>query len=199
MKSTDPRILRTRKGLQDTSAALLKAEGWPGLTVNRICQEGRFSRSTFYDHYQKPWEPLMDYLALDFSSAFPAVASGEGRLDPQTLLLDGKPLTWYFFSHVHQHRDIYLELMRDEGSQCWSRLFNTLLRTSKSLHRSLREISSQNTDPDLIASYLAGALLGTCHRWLRMETPPKPIKMAYLFSAMAAPGLLQLQGLSDLL
>ena len=50
-KSVDPRILRTRKLLQQALAKLMKQKEFDAISVQDIAEEATINRATFYDHY----------------------------------------------------------------------------------------------------------------------------------------------------
>ncbi len=54
-------------------------------------------------------------------------------------------------------------------------------------------------DEELVAAYLAGAVIGTCRVWLACEPRVSALEMSYWFSRMAVPGLFQVMGLEKML
>jgi len=50
-KSVDPRILRTRKLLQQALVKLMKEKGFEAVSVQDIAEAATINRATFYDHY----------------------------------------------------------------------------------------------------------------------------------------------------
>jgi AcrR family transcriptional regulator len=50
-KTTDPRILRTRKLLQQALATLMKEKEFENISVQDIAEAATINRATFYDHY----------------------------------------------------------------------------------------------------------------------------------------------------
>jgi AcrR family transcriptional regulator len=50
-KSVDPRILRTRKLLQQALVKLMKEKGFDAVSVHDIAEAATINRATFYDHY----------------------------------------------------------------------------------------------------------------------------------------------------
>jgi AcrR family transcriptional regulator len=50
-KSVDPRILRTRKLLQQALVNLMKEKGFDAISVQDIAEAATINRATFYDHY----------------------------------------------------------------------------------------------------------------------------------------------------
>jgi AcrR family transcriptional regulator len=50
-KTTDPRILRTRKLLQQALVSLMKEKEFDSISVQDIAEAATINRATFYDHY----------------------------------------------------------------------------------------------------------------------------------------------------
>src|ERR1700677_4733063 len=50
-KSVDPRILRTRKLLQQALAKLMEKKEFDAISVQDIAEQATINRATFYDHY----------------------------------------------------------------------------------------------------------------------------------------------------
>jgi AcrR family transcriptional regulator len=50
-KSVDPRILRTRRLLQQALVKLMKEKGFDAVSVQDIAEAATINRATFYDHY----------------------------------------------------------------------------------------------------------------------------------------------------
>lgn len=195
MNKTDPRIAKTLQSIQLASAEILTHEGWSALTISAICKKAKISRSTFYDHFENIQDPLGEFVLQSFLEEYSDFARGDQSLDPESLLIGGKPLSWMLFDHAWKHRELYRLLMMPQGGCIWPRLLDNIAHYSHQLHAPLRKISNSPQDPERIASYLSGALLGTLRWWLNSSDPPNSIQMAYWFSAMAAPGLLELEGI----
>ncbi len=193
----DPRVGRTILSLQQAAIAILRADGCEALNIKDICQHLNCSRSTFYSHYKKAWEPVLDYLRKDFDELFPNLPAI--KLDPTTLLASGKPLSYYFFSHVERNQDIYVQIFKPEGSNLQCAISHYLSGISELLHASLRAVSKKPLHSDLIAEYLSSALMATASWWLRKGTDKTVLEMSYWFSSMAALGLYQTMGLDSFL
>lgn len=49
--TVDPRILRTRRDVIDATTALLRAEGWGGVTHAEVARRAGYSKATVYAHW----------------------------------------------------------------------------------------------------------------------------------------------------
>ncbi|TVR05347.1 MAG: TetR/AcrR family transcriptional regulator [Spirochaetaceae bacterium] len=200
MSDTDPRVERTRAQLAQSASQLLVSEGWEAMSVAAVCARARVSRSTFYLQFRQPWEPVVEHLTSLFRSEYPTLIEGRSALDPDSLLLNGHPLSYSFFEHVERHEDLYRRIFGHvDGAPVCRQLTARIADLSRLYHEALRAISSEPIDPDLIAGYLAGALVEVGGRWIISQPRRSATAMAYWFSQMAAPGLLQMMGLGSLL
>lgn len=181
----------------EAAVDVLLKKGWRGMSISAICSRARLSRSTFYDHFQFAQEPVWEYALERFFQKHGNLVQGTVRLDPDSLLLGGKPLSWPLFDHVWEHRELYRYILSPEGGVLWPSMLDRIAQISRRLHEPIRNMATQEQDPELIATYLSGAILGVLRWWVNASVPPTPVTMAYWFSAMAAPGLLSLQGISD--
>lgn len=168
--------------------------------MSRLCARADVARSTFYLHFRLPDDVIYEGLRDAFMTEFPQIQGEQGALDPDSLLSKGKPLSYPFFAHVAQHEAPYKAVFSDErGAVVALRIRHEVEAISKAEHAALRAVSTQAVDADLTASYLAGALIASGAHWVLTETGKSAAEMAYWFSRMAAPGLLDLMGLSNLL
>lgn len=198
-KRHDKRTVRTVKALTEAALGFLSQNGWEGLTVSKICEVADVARSTFYLHFQSPEEVIYTGLRTAYLSEFPEIASPSSSLDPDSLLARGKPLSYPFFAHLAQHSATYRAVFSDDrGAIVARRIQQDVAAASKAEHASLRALSANPLDPDLTAVYIAGALMAAGAHWVVTGTEKSALEMAYWFSSMAAPGLLDLMGLSDI-
>lgn len=202
----DPRSERSRAALRKAALDLVTSHGLAALTASALCAAAGVARSTLYEHYESPSEPLADALLELFALEHPGALAEEGSqgraaLDPQSLLASGRPLSYPLFAHLERHAEVYTKIFRAgaAGAALVDRLMKATAESSRALHAPLRERSAVAIDEELVASYLAGALVSTAGVWLSREKRPSATEMAYWFSRMAAPGLLEVMGLGAIL
>ena len=195
----DKRTARIVRALSEAALQLLEETGWDGLTVSRICESAEVARSTFYLHFESPEDVVYEGLRNAYAREFPDILAAPETVDPDSLLASGKPLSYPLFAHLDAHRSIYkLVFTDDRGAIVARKIQRDVAAVSKAQHASLRQVSESPPDPDLTASYLAGALLASGAHWITSDAPTTALEMAYWFSSMAAPGLLDLMGLGDI-
>ena len=67
-KKTDPRIIRTRKLLQEATLALSAEKPYSKISISDITERAGVARPTFYLHYKTKDEVIVDYLDGIFKS-----------------------------------------------------------------------------------------------------------------------------------
>jgi AcrR family transcriptional regulator len=195
----DRRSRRTVHALAEAALETLERDGWDALTVSSICDRAGVGRSTFYLHFSSPSDPVYEALRTRYAKEFPDIASASSSLNPETLLAGGKPLSYPLYAHVESHRAIYEKILSDDrGAAVVRRIQADVQEISNSQHASIRRISATPPDPGRTAAYLAGALVASARWWVLTRSDASALEMAYWFSRMAAPGLLEIMGLSHI-
>ncbi|MGF1504085.1 MAG: TetR/AcrR family transcriptional regulator [Anaerolineae bacterium] len=190
---TDKRYQRTRRLLRESLLALIEEKPFHAITVSAIAERADVARKTFYEHVANKYDLLWECLEPQFD----ALAADEAQLDPESLLRGGKPLSYPLFAHVQRYPLLYRSLLGEEGDGVFMRrLWRYIARQSYEKHQPLRDAARiQTVPPELQAELLAGAALGAVRWWLAHDLTGTPEEMAYRFSQIVAPGVLQAWGL----
>lgn len=191
----DRRYLRTEKQLIDSMLSLIKEKPYADITIEDIVNRADVARKTFYAHHENKNELLWHSLETQFL----AIAGQTSDLQPQTLLMDGKPLSYPVFQHIYEYGVFYKSIFVEQGNLSFIlRLWGYLAQESEQKHQALREVAPfVSIEPELVADMLSGALLGAVKWWIKNDLRDTPEQMAYRFSQLLAPGVLQSLGLED--
>ncbi len=96
--------------------------------------------------------------------------AGSSALDPDSLLLNGHPLSYSFFEHVERHEELYRRIFGHvDGAPVCRQLTARIADLSRHYHGALRAISTKPIETELIAGYLAGALVEVAGRWIKLN------------------------------
>jgi AcrR family transcriptional regulator len=206
-KKTDRRIQRTRAALRQALKELISEKGYDRLTIEEITQRADLSRATFYVHYKGKDDLLLDEinglvaLRVEELAQVPAAAwrlqggtMETGRLPVQPLLL--------VFQHIHENAEMYqLVLHGESASRLKEQVGAIIARSVNALIRQHLETDGQLLQPqapvDFLASYFAGALLGSVGWWLDNGLSLTPEEMTRSFQRLFFPGLRRMLGLDD--
>jgi AcrR family transcriptional regulator len=64
---TDPRILRTRKLIDEAFLSVLNDKGFEELSVQDVADRAGINRATFYAHYGDKYDLMADWIRKDFT------------------------------------------------------------------------------------------------------------------------------------
>jgi AcrR family transcriptional regulator len=188
MHSRDRRYIRTERLLHAAMQQLLQDQDYETITVEGIAARADIARKTFYAHYRNKEELLL----ATMEGLFNDIVMQMQELDPDTLLLNGKPLSYPIFLHVHSYARFYRSALSEKGSmQFMVRLWSYIAEVSYSKHSPLRSRAPHmQIPPELIAEMITGAAIGSVRWWLATGMVESPETMAYTFSQVIAPGVL---------
>ncbi|MCM3269708.1 TetR/AcrR family transcriptional regulator [Paenibacillus elgii] len=81
----DPRVIRTRRLLQDAFASLLQEKDFDSITVRDITERATVNRATFYAHFADKFEILESKLTESFMAIINRRISGHEILNEETI------------------------------------------------------------------------------------------------------------------
>jgi AcrR family transcriptional regulator len=182
---TDRRSLRTRQLLNTALIEVMHRKRYDEITVQDIIDQANVGRSTFYAHYLDKEDLLASGFARvldEFSQPGEHLAS-EATLTPPDL-------TW-FFSHVQDHRQLYVSLVRAGAIDRLFKKSHAHLR--QNIEQYLGGLLPDGAEPalplPLVADYMAGAILTMLTWWLANDLPYPPEAMSRMFHRLVLPGV----------
>ncbi|WP_163856800.1 TetR/AcrR family transcriptional regulator [Paenibacillus elgii] len=81
----DPRVIRTRRLLQDAFTSLLQEKDFESITVRDITERATVNRATFYAHFADKFEILESKLTESFMAIINRRISGHEILNEETI------------------------------------------------------------------------------------------------------------------
>lgn len=191
----DRRYLRTEKLLMKAMLELITVKPFREITITDIAAHADIARKTFYAHYEDKHQLLWRSLEAQFRS----LEAQTNTLNINTLLMDSKPLSYPIFKHVADYALFYRHMLTQEDEAGFVfQLWDYIAQQSYAKHAPLRDAAPFMTVPPyLLAQMLAGAVLGALRWWLQTDMQESAEQMAYRFSQVIAPGVLQSMGLDS--
>jgi AcrR family transcriptional regulator len=183
-EKTDRRSRRSRRLIVDALLALMREKRYDRITVQEIIDRADVGRSTFYAQFQNKEDVLVSEIErvlglLHEQHHGPAE-------DPIDHLLPGVT----FFRHVQETQSFYPALLRDLSSDPHYLAVHRYLRDQTARQLALAAGSRTLTvPPEIIADYLAGAVLTLVHWWLDHGMRYTPEQMEAIFQQLALPGI----------
>jgi AcrR family transcriptional regulator len=180
----DRRSRRSRRLIVDALLGLMPEKRFDRITVQEIIERADVGRSTFYAQFRNKEDVLQSELERVFGQLH---AQHRGAAEaPADQLLPSLGL----FRHVQATQPLYPALVRGLAMD----------PHYQAVHRSLRDMVTQQlaesagscdlaVPPELVADYLAGALLTLVHWWLDRGSRYSPEQMEAFFQQLAIPGV----------
>lgn len=199
-RKVDRRILRTRRALREALISLIQEKGYSSVTVEEITQRAGLGRATFYLHYRDKEDLLLEQLSLLARNRVQLMAEiplsgwdiNSNPPYPPLLLL---------FQNAAENAQLFRVVLNGEGSTHITERLRDIIRSAITTVLQNQEgggslsLSAQ-TPVDFLASYLAGALVGSIAWWLEQDSILDPVEMTRTFQLMFFPGAAHMFGLT---
>jgi len=196
----DRRGKRTRQALRNALLELIQEKGYAAITVEDITQRANLGRATFYLHFRDKEDLLLEQLselALDRMSLLAKIPLTGWDMEenpPYSPLVE-------VFENAAQNAELYRSILRGEGALWVTERLREIIRE---VLNELVQSNEGKTQPhlsiaeplDFVASYLAGALIGSIAWWLEQPPPLDAVEMTRKFQIMFFPGAMRVFGLS---
>lgn len=189
--------MRTRNLLHEALMDLLDETDYDRISVRDIVERADVARPTFYLHFKDKHELLWSCMEHEFDR----LRERMGRLSGDSLLVDGKPLTYILFDHVQGNAAFYRTMISERGAaEFLVRFLKYMAGAFYQKHEALRKRATRRDLPHaMMTHHLAGSLLGLILWWLEHDCRVPAEHMAHAFTRLCAPGVLGALGLDELL
>lgn len=172
----DPRVLRTRRLLQEAMLDLACRRPMDEITVGDIAEKATVNRTTFYQHYRDTETLLADALDALFAERLTnSLHDDEGKA---ALAADEPPYQLVaYFEHVSENADLYRKILTDSGSTV---VITRLRESVKALLAESTERCGDFAGPEVAApipqsiaiAVVAEAIIGAVLAWLSVDPLP---------------------------
>lgn len=184
-EKSDRRSRRSRRLIVEALIALMREKRYDRITVQEIIDRADVGRSTFYAQFRNKEDVLES-----------EVERVLGLLHEQQLAVAEEPAEHLvpgagFFRHVQETQSLYPTLVRGLAIDPHYQAVHRYLRDRA--RQQLAAVTAGAHDvavpPEIVADYLAGALLTLVHWWLDHGLPYSPEQMEAFFQQLAMPGI----------
>lgn len=183
-EKSDRRSRRSRRLIVDALLALMREQRYDRITVQEIIDRADVGRSTFYARFRNKEDVLESEIERVLGLLHEQqLASGEERAAHLLPSLG-------FFQHVQETQSLYPALVRGRASDPHYQAVHRYLRDQAAQQLTLAAgAHSIAVPPQIVADYLAGALLSLAHWWLDHDRAYSPEQMAAMFEKLVMPGV----------
>jgi AcrR family transcriptional regulator len=189
-KSTDPRILRTRKLLQQALVNLMKEKQFDSISVQDIAESATINRATFYDHYPDKFA----LLECTVASRFNELLAERGITFTSTCTSALKAIVLGVCDFIASS-----QLLSEESGQMEPHMESAIIAVVRRmlLDGLEKHPSNQPISPQMIATTASWAIYGAAKEWA--QTPDRPTSHAVVdtISALVSPVLALMESGSE--
>lgn len=158
----DTRVVRSKKLLKSSLLILLLEKNFKDVTVTDIVEESGLTRGSFYNHYSNK-EELLESLFNDFLEDL-IYAYRKPFLDNRPFILSELPSSEVrLFNNIYNHSKFYSTIFNSDVS--FDLREKIYLSFKKINERELR-VENDKIESDIIASYIAHAIVGLIYQWV---------------------------------
>lgn len=189
----DPRVRKTRRGLQEALVRLILREGYDNLSVQAIADEAQTARITFYRHYHDKKDLLADCL----NTLYEELTQKTGAITREGLLAGYTPVH-VLYEHITQQEALYRILFASGGTHTvLERLRHHMAQKGLEAMQRLGRIPAGGIPMELVAYHAASAQLGLAIWWLDHGKPYPTTYMASLSLWLTLSGVARALGNPD--
>ena len=192
-KRPDRRGPRTRRLLRDALIALILEKGYDAVTVQDITDRANLGRATFYLHFKNGKDQL---LMTSLREMFDDLKS---RISPPSpdIPLGDTAMRMIPFQHAFEYRDLYrVTLLSQQGTAA---IVNGIREYLAGSMRERIDVAVGDHQPlvplEVLANYLAGAMISLISWWLKQDTNYTAEQMADMFRQLSMPTISAVLGL----
>ena len=186
VNASDPRVVRTRKLIQDAFTELLTSKDFEAITVQDISGKATVNRATFYAHYEDKYDLAENLVRERFKARLTAevpVSSAVSEATLQTLIKTVLDYVAEAYGHCR--------LERQFGALLESALHDTLQDFIVDwLQRSASPALSSRPAMDTAALVVSAALIRAGIRWCRAGQKERSSELARQVVAVLGPGVI---------
>jgi AcrR family transcriptional regulator len=165
-KTVDPRILRTRKLLQQALVNLMKEKEFDSISVQDIAEAATINRATFYDHYPDKFA----LLECTVGTRFNELLAERGISFNSTCSSALKAMVLGVCDFIANSQ----QLCSEKGGQMEPHMESAIIAVVRRmlLEGLEKHPSSQPISPQMIATTASWAIYGAAKEWA--QTPNRP-------------------------
>jgi AcrR family transcriptional regulator len=186
-KTTDRRVQRTRKLLQDALIAMMIEKGYEATTVQDIVDRANVGRATFYAHFADKDTLLAS--RIEDLRAMLTQQEQRALAMPGALRERGLGFSLAMLEHARSHLPLYAMIVgRPSGAAVLQRIHRTI---ADLVAGDLKALGFKGTleQRALATEYIAGAFMAVLTWWLDHSARLPPQEVDAIFRRLVMPGL----------
>jgi AcrR family transcriptional regulator len=180
--STDPRVQRTQRSLQEALIDLLAEKNFDAITVGDISRRAVVNRATFYRHYTDKFDlatSILTEVAAQTVAALGPPSEHVANTNPET-----PPEAWVaLFEHIREHARFYHAILgRSNDSWFAAQVRYHLMKVIRERLAAVKDVQRQSHIPEEVAlALICEFFMSTIRWWLEQREPYPSRQMATWF------------------
>jgi len=180
-KSTDRRIIRTKRLIRDALTELMEEKGFEGITVRDLTQKAEINRGTFYLHYHDKYD-LLEQSEAEILIEIQKIAQEINPLDFMNFNREDEPFPFIInlFEFFQENSSFMKVILGPNGDASFQGKLKEFIKQTF-FQNIMSKINSDNllVPADYLFAYVSSAHLGVIQHWLDsgMEKSPREIAM----------------------
>lgn len=175
-ESTDRRVRRTRKLLQDGLLELMRRKALGDITVKELAEAADVARATVYVHFKDPADVLL-HLERTIYSNMDAILN---RRAPAELAQNPAALLREMFGYVQENRLGFEVLLGEHGDRAFADDLRALCAERAAAVLRLRSPGMEDAAVAYQSAFLVGGYENLLYRWLLSGCKESPEELARL-------------------
>ncbi len=188
-QKVDRRVQRTRQQLHRALMELILEKRYDKITVQDIIDRADVGRSTFYAHFLDKNDLFEQGLQLLGQDMHDHAADAHDE--------DHVVHSLSFFRHGQENRDMYRAMFDGGGGDFLLELGRRHIVADIEEHLAQQGSSDRGgiggTPPNVVAQFMAGAMMSVLTWWLREDRPVPPEEINEMYQKLAMSGLQSLR------
>jgi AcrR family transcriptional regulator len=182
-KTVDPRILRTRKLLQQALVNLMKEKEFDSISVQDIAESATINRATFYDHYPDKFA----LLECTVGTRFNELLAERGITFNSTCSTALKAMALGVCDFIANSQ----QLCSEKGGQMEPHMESAIIAVVRRmlLEGLEQHPSSQPISPQMIATTASWAIYGAAKEWAQTPNRPPSHEIVNTIATLVSPVL----------
>ncbi len=181
IRTQDRRVLYTKIFLKNSLLKLLKEKPISKITVTELCRYAGINRNTFYAHFSKPEEVLLEIKNELYEEIKHSL---ENKLETENLLL----LLTKICEELQAHQSLYYVMFPEYGDRSFITDLFYLIHD-----RCLDLLRLEGIQDDSLLEYLyifyTNGTISLLQQWMKEGMPQSPSSFAALISCVSYEGL----------
>jgi AcrR family transcriptional regulator len=183
--STDRRVLRTRRMLQDALLALMEEKPFRKIHVSEITERAGLARPTFYLHFRSREDLLLSHMDKIFEQYML-------EIEPFLGLEEQDKLAAILFEQL-QSKSTLIRLISESEDEITHLVMDRLQEYIRVVFGAFRLDPAPREFPPHIADFAMASLTGSTYalvlHWVKADMPYSPQMMGKILMSLVRPGL----------